>query len=200
MIINEAITGITIMIIGYLLGSVPSAYIVTRLRKSTDIRQLGGGNVGAANVMREVGIWEGAIVLAADVGKGSAVILLSEALGASQPWLLMAGFSAVLGHCFPIYIGFRGGRGVATAIGVFLILSPIVTVITCGIIGTILLLSRNIFLSVVVCTPFFLLALWLVNRSPALMMLAGAIIIFMGLKSRHGLKQTLVNIARRFRP
>jgi len=200
MIINEAITGITIMIIGYLLGSVPSAYIVTRLRKSTDIRQLGGGNVGEANVMREVGIWEGAIVLAADVGKGSAVILLSEALGASQPWLLMAGFSAVLGHCFPIYIGFRGGRGVATAIGVFLILSPIVTVITCGIIGTILLLSRNIFLSVVVCTPFFLLALWLVNRSPALMMLAGAIIIFMGLKSRHGLKQTLVNIARRFRP
>ncbi|MFC1892688.1 glycerol-3-phosphate acyltransferase [Chloroflexota bacterium] len=200
MIVNEVITGITIIIIGYLLGSVPSAYIVTRLRKSADIRQLGGGNVGATNVMHQVGIWEGAIVLAADVGKGSAAILLSEALGASQPWLLSAGFSVMLGHCFPIYIGFRGGRGVATAVGVFLALSPIATGIACGIIGAMLLLSRNIFLSVVVCTPFFLLTLWLVNKSPALMVLASAIIIFMGLKSQHGLKEIMVNTARRFRP
>ena len=200
MIENEVIIGIIIIIIGYLLGSVPSAYIITKLRKRTDIRRLGGGNVGATNVMHQVGIWEGAIVLAADVVKGSATILIGQALEASQPWLLSAGFIAVLGHCFPIYIGFKGGRGAATAIGTFLALSPIATGIACGIIGTILLLSRNIFLSVVVCTPFFLLTLWLVNKSPALMVLASATIIFMGLKSQHGLKKILVNTARRFRP
>ena len=200
MIVNEVITGITVIIIGYLLGSVPSAYIVTKLRKSTDIRRLGGGNVGATNVMHQVGIWEGAIVLVADLAKGSVAILLGEALGASQPWFLAAGFGAVLGHCFPIYIGFRGGRGAATAIGVFLALSPVATGIACGIIGIMLLLSRNIFLSIVVCTPFFLLTLWLVNKSPALMVLACAIIIFMGIKSQHGIKEIMAKIARRLRP
>ena len=198
MLINPIITGIIVLVIGYLLGSVPSAYIITKIRKKEDIRKLGGGNVGSINVMHQVGIWPAVIVTVVDIGKGIVAVLIGKVLGVSTLWLLGAGFSAILGHCFPIYIGFRGGRGVATTIGVFLILSPIVTGITCGIMCLILLISRNIFFSVVVCSPFFLLALWLVNKSPALMVLAAAIIILMALKSRHAFKQTMLHMAKKF--
>ena len=198
MLINPITTGVIVIVVGYLLGSVPSAYIVTKIIKNEDIRRLGGGNVGLTNVMHQVGKWPAVIVAVVDIGKGIVAVLIGKVLGVSTLWLLGAGFSAILGHCFPIYIGFRGGRGVATTIGVFLILSPIVTGITCAIMCLLLLLSHNIFFSVVVCSPFFLLALWLVNRSPALMVLAAAIIIFMALKSRRAFKQTMSQVAKKF--
>lgn len=198
MLIDPIITGVIVIIIGYLLGSVPSAFIITRIIKNTDIRKLGGGNVGSINVMHQVGIWPDIIVGVFDIGKGVAAVLIGKTLGVSELWLLGAGFSAILGHCFPIYIGFRGGRGVATTIGVFLILSPIVTGITCAIICLSLLLSHNVFFSVVACSPFFLLTLWLVNKSPALMVLAVVVIIFMAVKSRRAFKETISNMFKKF--
>jgi glycerol-3-phosphate acyltransferase PlsY len=198
MLINPLITGIVVIITGYLLGSVPSAFIITRVKKNTDIRKLGGGNMGATNVMHQVGIWSAIIVAILDVGKGVAVILIGKALGASEIWLLAAGFCAIIGHCFPVYIGFRGGRGVATAIGVFLTLSPVATAIALAIICLVLFLSRNIFFSVVVCFPFFLISLWFVEKSPALMVLAAVVIIFMGIKSGLAFKETMSTMFRKF--
>ena len=182
------------ILVGYMLGSIPSAFIVAKLRKGIDIREVGRGNMGAVNVMREVGMWEGALVAVVDVGKGAAAIIFGQALGVSQPWLLVAGGAAVLGHSFPVYIGFRGGQGVATVIGVVLVLSPVVTGIACGIIGVALLLTRHIFASIVIAAPFFPLIMWLVERSPTLVLFALAIVLFIGFRSRRGLKELIVTI------
>ncbi len=106
--------GLGAISIGYLLGSIPSAYIMARLRKGIDIRQFGVGNMGAANVIRNVGVWEGIVVGLVDIAKGAAAILIARALNVSQPWLLGTGFSALLGHNFPVFVGFRDGKGSAT--------------------------------------------------------------------------------------
>lgn len=182
------------ILVGYMLGSIPAAFIVAKLRKGVDIREVGRGNMGAVNVMREVGMWEGALVAVVDVGKGAAAIIFGQALGVSQPWLLGAGGAAVLGHSFPVYIGFRGGQGVATVIGVVLVLSPVVTGIACGIIGVALLLTRHIFASIVIAAPFFPLIMWLAERSPTLVLFALAIVLFIGFRSRRGLKELTVTI------
>jgi len=182
------------ILVGYMLGSIPAAFIVAKLRKGIDIREVGRGNMGAVNVMREVGMWEGALVAVVDVGKGAAAIIFGQALGVSQPWLLGAGGAAVLGHSFPVYIGFRGGQGVATVIGVVLVLSPVVTGIACGIIGVALLLTRHIFASIVIAAPFFPLVMWLVERSPTLVLFTLAIVLFIGFRSRRGLKELIVTI------
>lgn len=185
---------IAAILVGYMLGSIPAAFIVAKLRKGIDIREVGRGNVGATNVMREVGLWEGAVVAVVDIGKGAATIIFGQTLGISQPWLLGAGSAAVLGHSFPLYIGFRGGQGVATVIGVVLVLSPLVAGIACGIIGVAFLLTRHIFSSIVIVAPFFPLIIWLVERSPTLMLFALAIVLFIGFRSRRGLKELVATI------
>jgi len=116
--------GILGIIIGYLAGSIPTAYIVARLRKGVDIRDIGSRNMGAANVMREIGIPEGIFVVLIDVAKGAGAILIAQTLNGSELWVFGAGFAALVGHNFPVFAGFRGGRGTATIIGIFLVLAP----------------------------------------------------------------------------
>jgi len=111
------------IIIGYLLGSIPTAYIVGRLRKGVDIRDIGSRNMGAANVMREIGIREGILVVVIDIAKGAGAILVAQILDTSELWVFGAGFAAVVGHNFPVFAGFRGGRGTATIIGISLVLA-----------------------------------------------------------------------------
>jgi glycerol-3-phosphate acyltransferase PlsY len=116
--------GILSIIIGYLIGSIPTAYIVARKRKGIDIRDIGSRNMGAANVMREIGLHEGIFVALIDIAKGAGAILIAQALNVSELWVFGAGFAAVVGHNFPVFAGFRGGRGTATVIGIFLVLTP----------------------------------------------------------------------------
>jgi len=90
--------GIIAVIIGYLLGSIPFAYIAARLIKGVDIRRVGGGNVGALNIMREVGMVAGLAVLLADMGKGALVVLIAQWLGVSMVFVFVVGLAAVVGH------------------------------------------------------------------------------------------------------
>jgi len=122
--------GILSIIIGYLLGSIPTACIVSRLRKGIDIRDVGTGNMGGANVMREIGTREGIFVCLIDILKGVGAILIAQTLNVSELWVLGAGFAALVGHNFPVFAGFRGGRGTATSIGIFLVLAPKATLVT----------------------------------------------------------------------
>lgn len=187
------------IVIGYLLGAFPAAYLIAKYRKGIDIREVGVRNMGAGNVMQEVGMWEGAVVVVADIGKGSATIFIAQMLSVSQPWLLVAGLAAILGHNFPVYIGFRGGKGVATLIGVFLVLSPVVMGITLPIIGIALLFTRHIFTSIAIAAPFFLAALWQVEKSPILLFYALGIVLFVLFRSRHRLKEVKTVTARTVR-
>ena len=177
------------IVIGYLLGSFPAAYLIAKYRKGIDIREVGVRNMGAGNVIREVGMWEGAVSAVADIGKGSATIFIAQMLSVSQPWLLVAGLAAILGHNFPVYIGFRGGKGVSTLIGVFLVLSPLAMGISLLIIGIALLFTRHIFTSVAIAAPFFLAAIWQVEKSPILLFYALGIVLFVLFRSRHRLKE-----------
>ena len=177
-------------VIGYLLGSIPAAYIMAKWRKGIDIREVGVGNMGAGNVIREVGLVEGAVVAVVDIGKGAAAIAVAQfLLGVSQAWVLGAGLAAIMGHSFPIYIGFRGGQGVATVIGIFSVLAPLATLITLLPLGAVLLISRNIFASTLVMGPLLPLVVWLVEGSTTLTLYALGIVGLLVFRSRHRLRE-----------
>jgi len=106
--------------LGYFLGSIPTAYIASRLLKGRDIRQMGDGNVGAANAFRQLGANAGIGVLLIDAGKGAIAILIAQAASLPLVAILFTGVAAVIGHNWPVFIGFRGGRGESTTIGVLL--------------------------------------------------------------------------------
>jgi glycerol-3-phosphate acyltransferase PlsY len=114
-----------IIIISYLLGSLPTSYILGRIKTGKDIRHIGDENAGAANAFRELGSKVGILTGIIDATKGSAVILIAQAVNMSQPTVLLAGLAAVIGHNWPIFLGFRGGRGVSTTIGILLVLVTI---------------------------------------------------------------------------
>jgi len=175
--------GLAVIAIGYLLGSIPSAYIMARLRKGVDIRELGVGNMGAANVARHVGVWEGIVVGLADIAKGAAAILIAQALSVSQLWLLGAGLSALLGHNFPVFVGFRGGKGSATTVGIFLILAPKEIGIVFGIVAVPFFITRNFAFAICVGFVFLPLLIWLFGGSVMLILYSLAILIFIGARS-----------------
>jgi glycerol-3-phosphate acyltransferase PlsY len=116
-----------LLLAGYLLGSIPFAFLLARHLQGIDLRRAGSGNVGATNVMRTAGPRTAAAVVALDVVKGAAVVLLAgrAAPGALTP--AAVGVAAILGHIYPVWLRFRGGKGVATAFGVFGVLAPLGT-------------------------------------------------------------------------
>jgi acyl phosphate:glycerol-3-phosphate acyltransferase len=116
------------ILLGYLAGSVPFAFLLAR-RAGIDVRIAGSGNVGAANVLRTTGAWRGAAVMALDVAKGAAAVLLVNPASGGAPLAALAGAAAVVGHIYPVWLRFHGGKGVAVAAGVFGILSPIATAV-----------------------------------------------------------------------
>jgi acyl phosphate:glycerol-3-phosphate acyltransferase len=114
-----------VLALGYLAGSVPFGVLVTRALAGKDVRASGSGNIGATNVARVAGKKLGALVLALDALKGALPVLLALRLAPDQPWLHAAvGLAAFLGHVFPVWLGFHGGKGVATALGVTAVLLP----------------------------------------------------------------------------
>jgi glycerol-3-phosphate acyltransferase PlsY len=150
--VNEVITGIVAIIIAYLLGSINSAYIVTRLVNGKDIRQLGGGNAGGRNVFREVGFAAAVPVAIFDIGKGvaSAFIayrLLEVPLYEIHPFILLAGIAAIAGHIWSIYLKFTGGNGLSTTIGVLAMIMPWALLVVFIIMFILTTITRNPVLS-----------------------------------------------------
>lgn len=110
---------------GYLLGSVPTGLLLAKLFSKVDPRKVGSKNIGATNIFRTAGKGLGILTLLGDVLKGMIPIGIAIQLNVSDLWLAGVGLSTFLGHVFPIFLGFRGGKGVATALGVYLVVSPI---------------------------------------------------------------------------
>ncbi len=120
---------VAVVSLAYLLGSIPFGYLLVRLRGGGDVRRTGSGGTGATNVTRRAGKGVGVLTLLLDALKGTAAVLLARALlGAGDEWwVCAAAAAAVLGHVFPVWLRFRGGKGVATGLGVFLVLAPLAT-------------------------------------------------------------------------
>ena len=115
-----------IVILGYLIGSIPFALLLARRWGTADLRRIGSGNLGAANVMRASGITAGVLVAILDLAKGAASVALAERFSGSPSAPALAGLAAIVGHIYPVWLRFRGGKGVATACGVFAVLTPAV--------------------------------------------------------------------------
>jgi len=117
-----------IIIISYLVGSIPFGLLLGKLA-GIDVRQDGSGNIGATNVSRLLGKKVGAVTLLLDAGKGLLPMVAADMLGFAQHIVMLCGAAAFIGHLFPLYLRFRGGKGVATALGIFLFLSPVALLI-----------------------------------------------------------------------
>jgi len=135
--------------LGYLLGSFPSGYLAGRWCAGVDIRQLGSGSTGATNVLRQVGKGPALVVFLVDVFKGSAAVILARALlgAGAYGWLVAAGLAALAGHIWPIWLGGKGGKAVATGFGMLLGLVPAVGMACLGVFLTSLALSRIVSIS-----------------------------------------------------
>jgi glycerol-3-phosphate acyltransferase PlsY len=112
---------------GYLIGSIPFAWLLARRLRGVDIRLTGSGNVGAANAYRATGPAAAALIVALDLAKGASAVLIANRAGLGAAVQAASGVAAVVGHVFPVWLGFRGGKGVATACGVFAVLAPFAT-------------------------------------------------------------------------
>ena len=181
--------GILSIIIGYLLGSIPTAYLVSRTRKGIDIRNIGSRNMGGANVMREIGAREGVIVGLIDIAKGAGAVLIAQALNISELWVFGAGFAALVGHNFTVFARFRGGRGSATIIGVFLVLAPEAMLITLVVVAIPFFTTRKFGAAILIGFALLPLFLWLLEGSLALVRYALVIDVFMLIRNLTGIKQ-----------
>jgi glycerol-3-phosphate acyltransferase PlsY len=135
---------------GYLLGSIPFAFLLARRFKGIDVRAAGSGNVGAANVLRTTGRTMGVVVAFLDLLKGSAAVWLATALGAGPGTRAVTGAAAVLGHVYPFWLRFQGGKGVAVAAGAFGVLAPVATGIAFSLFVVVIGVTRYISLGSVV--------------------------------------------------
>ncbi|WDL97131.1 glycerol-3-phosphate 1-O-acyltransferase PlsY [Alicyclobacillus sp. ALC3] len=150
------------ILLAYLLGSISTSTLITRWRAKIDIRDVGSGNAGATNTLRVLGVRWGLVVLALDACKGVLATLLAMAMVHHQPLVwFVAGLAVVVGHNWPVFFGFRGGKGIATTIGVYLVLLPIPALVA-GVIAILLIaVTRYVSLgalSFVILTPVFCIA------------------------------------------
>jgi acyl phosphate:glycerol-3-phosphate acyltransferase len=148
----------------YLLGSVSWSVLIVRAVRRRDVRQVGSGNAGATNVMRVAGLGAGALTLALDVGKGVAAVAVPRALEAPPPVVGAAAVAVVVGHAFPLFFGFRGGKGVATSAGALGTLAPnVMAVALLGFAGVVLW-KRYVSLGSMVTAALFPAIAWLGGR------------------------------------
>ena len=149
--------GLLIVALAYLLGSIPFGYVIVRASKHADIRETGSGGTGATNVSRRAGKGAGVLTLLLDALKGAASILVARLLLAEPAfsakaswWIAAAAVAVIVGHIFPVWLGFRGGKGVATGVGVFLVLAPLAVAFAGVIFLVIVLLTRYVSLGSIV--------------------------------------------------
>lgn len=193
----------TLFIVAYLLGSFPTGYLAGRLLKGIDIRDEGSGSIGATNVLRTLGKGPAVVVLLVDVLKGVAAILLIRAFYAFapaelipanwEPWLVAgAGLAALLGHSKPVWLNFKGGKSVATSLGILLTMCWQVGLGTLGVFAVVLAFSRIVSLSSIsgaIAVTFLMIFL---KQPLAYQLFAGAAGIYVVLRHRSNIQRLLV--------
>lgn len=182
--VNEIIA----VVLGYLLGSIPTAYIITRLTTGRDIRRMGGGNVGGLNTFREVGFKAALVVGLVDVGKGAAAVaIVYWLLDVSPLFVMLAGLAAAIGHMWMAFLKFSGGKGMGPTFGALAVLMPVYgywygLLILLAIILVPFIITRNVALAMgvgLLCLP---LILWLITQSALATILAVTLGLLVGIK------------------
>jgi glycerol-3-phosphate acyltransferase PlsY len=153
------------ILFGYLAGSVPFAYLLAR-RAGVDVRRAGSGNVGAANVVRTAGAGRGVIVMALDMLKGALAVLVAYASSAPMPVAVAGGAAAIVGHIYPVWLRFHGGKGVAVAAGVFAVLAPLATAVAATVFLVTVWMTRYVSLGSIAATVALPPVAWLSGAPP----------------------------------
>jgi len=161
----------------YLLGSIPFGVLLTKMLGRGDVRKSGSGNIGAANVVRVAGPAAGILTLVLDTAKGAAAVLLAERYtNGSATWMTLAALAALVGHCFPVWLRFKGGKGVATALGVFTVLSPLAALAALTLFVLVVAYWRYVSLGSIFAAaamPMLIYFLWAPPHAPPLIVTAG---------------------------
>ncbi len=168
------------VLFGYLAGSVPFAFLLAR-RAGIDVRVAGSGNVGAANVLRTTNAWRGVVVMLLDVAKGASAVLIVSLAAGGASIAALTGAAAIVGHIYPVWLRFHGGKGVAVAAGVFGILTPIATGIAAALFVLTVWLTRYVSLGSVAATLALPPVAWWSGAPNAVVAAAagaGALILF----------------------
>lgn len=186
------------VIFAYLLGSVPTGFLLGTL-SGVDVRRAGSGNVGATNVARVVGNWQGLMTLIADVVKGFIPVFLSPQLGFTVAVTSIVAFAAFIGHLYPLFLRFHGGKGVATALGVFLGVAPTAAFVLASIFLLVALTSRRVSLASMVAAFLAPVALWLFSYSPFLIALSLVIAISIAVRHRENIQRLISGMEPKFK-
>ena len=141
--LSEVIQIVSVLVFAYLLGSMPTAVIVSKRFKGVDIRTIGDGNMGARNTFHSIGPKFGFMVAVIDFGKGALPVLLAYLLGLELGWQFLAGVLAILGHDFPVFANFKGGQGTASSLGTMVVLFPLPTLAGLAVYGGVFLITRK---------------------------------------------------------
>ncbi len=184
------------VLIGYLAGSVPFAFLLAR-KAGVDVRLAGSGNVGAANVLRTTGTGRGVVVLMLDVAKGAAAVLLAHAIAGGATLVALTGAAAIVGHIYPVWLRFHGGKGVAVAAGVFSVLAPVATAIAGFLFLVTVWLTRYVSLGSVAATVALPPVAWLSGAPLTVVLAAGGTGILILFRHRANLRRLLAGTERR---
>lgn len=180
---------IVLVATAYLLGSVPFGLLIARARGGVDLRRVGSGNIGATNVLRAVGKGAAAVTLLGDIGKGAAAVWLGRWVGTSPTILALIALAVVAGHLFPVFAGFRGGKGVATTLGVVLATMPAVG----GLLLLIWLATAAIWryssLAALVASGAFPLITWWLDGRPAMLGLSLVLLAVIIVRHRENIRR-----------
>lgn len=170
---------ILLVIIAYLLGSIPFGYLIVRRKSGADVRETGSGGTGATNVSRRAGKAAGVLTLLLDAAKGCIAVLIAKSVSGDDWVIAAAAIAALVGHIFPVWLGFRGGKGVATGVGIFLVLAPIPLLCAGVIFVAIVLLTRYVSLGSITAAILIPVLVWVLSDSRSLLIaaIAGAALI-----------------------
>jgi glycerol-3-phosphate acyltransferase PlsY len=186
------------LVAAYLLGSVSFAIVLVRVFRGVDVRTEGSGNAGATNVLRTSGKGLAILTMLLDVGKGALAVFLMQSITYDARWLGAAACTAVLGHVFPVWFGFRGGKGVATAIGGFSVLSPFAVLAVVAVFAAVVAATRFVSLGSITAACLLPLAMRLLFNAPdPEVAAASATTILLILSHRANIRRLLEGTERR---
>ena len=171
------------VVIAFVVGGIPFGYLLVRLKTGRDVRSMGSGNIGATNVLRTTGRAIAIITLLLDIGKGFLAVWLAARLSADSPlWMSAAALAVILGHAYPIFLKFHGGKAVASFIGAFLYLAPVAMLSILLIFVMVVAATRHISLGSIIAAGTFPLAVWIIQHPPEPILItalmAGAFIVY----------------------
>ena len=174
---------LAVLVIAYLLGAIPFGYVLVKWKTGADVRAAGSGNIGATNVMRTTGRAAGVVTLLLDIAKGYAAVWIAGRLtGQDVLWMSVAALAVMAGHAYPVFLGFKGGKAVASFVGAFLCLTPWALAADVIIFVVVVAWTRHISLGSIIGAATLPLAVWLVMKAPLpavdASVVAGAFVIY----------------------